>query len=227
VAEHELETGQQLMHALDAAGFQPFWVADGNQALTLVAKTQPDLLILEWLLPKVDGLQVLRRLRATYRGDLPVLLLAERGEDLDRVVGLDGGADGYLVKPFCMDELVAYVRAMLRRGERLRGILQRAEQAPVALRYGALTVDAHYHTVRMLDKVLELTRMEFKLLTLLMGSPGCIFSRVDLQKLIWNQCYVSGDRTVDNMVLRLRRKLGNYGDHIETIWGVGYRLRVL
>jgi DNA-binding response OmpR family regulator len=198
--------------------------ADGRTALDLHARERPDLIVLDWMLPGLDGLDVLRQVRRS--SVTPVLMLTARGEEADRVIGLEVGADDYLTKPFSMRELIARVRALLRREELLRQTLaadRGGDQAPVA--YGPLRLDPEHHLATLDDRPLALTPNEFALLHLLLRSPGRAFSRAYLLDTVWGEDYVGGDRSVDNAVLRLRKKLGPLGDAIETVWGVGYRLR--
>jgi DNA-binding response OmpR family regulator len=175
------------------------------------------------MVPGFDGLEVLRRVRQTSA--LPVLMLTARAEETDRVIGLEVGADDYLTKPFGSRELIARVRALLRRHERLQEILaaDRAE-GTATLSLGPLEVDPSAHLARLDGEPLELTRTEFGLLHLLLRNKGRAFSRAYLHDAVWGEPVVEGDRSVDNAILRLRKKLGDLGDTIETVWGVGYRL---
>jgi DNA-binding response OmpR family regulator len=153
-------------------------------------------------------------------------MLTARAEEVDRVVGLEVGADDYLTKPFGTRELVARVRALLRRQERLEEMLAADRTAgTAALRFGPLEVDPAAHLARLDGEPLDLTRTEFGLLHLLLRNRGRAFSREYLRDAVWGEPSVEGDRSVDNAVLRLRRKLGAMGELIETVWGVGYRLR--
>jgi DNA-binding response OmpR family regulator len=202
--------------------------ADGRTALDLHARARPDLVVLDWMLPGLDGLEMLRRLRqsAGPGAATPVLMLTARGEEADRVLGLEVGADDYLTKPFSMRELLARVRALLRREELLRQRLAAeidGDRLPVD--YGPLTLDPERHEAAVGGRPVELTPHEFALLHLLLRRPGRAFSRSYLLDTVWGQSYVGGDRSVDNTVLRLRKKLGPLGDAVETVWGVGYRLR--
>jgi two-component system phosphate regulon response regulator PhoB len=176
------------------------------------------------MLPKMDGLEVLRRIRQSM--STPVLMLTARGEEADRVIGLELGADDYLTKPFSVREFIARVRALLRRAEQVQQILQ-ADQtsAEELLKHRELSLDAQAHTVALEGMELDLSPTEFALLHLLMRSPGRAFSRTYLLDTVWGETYVGGDRSVDNTVLRLRKKLGTLGEDIETVWGIGYRLR--
>lgn len=175
------------------------------------------------MLPGFDGLEVLRRVRQTSA--LPVLMLTARAEETDRVIGLEVGADDYLTKPFGSRELIARVRALLRRHERLQEILAADHaEGTTTLSLGALVVDPSARLARLAGEPLELTRTEFGLLHLLLRNKGRAFSRAYLHDAVWGEPSVEGDRSVDNAILRLRKKLGDLGDTIETVWGVGYRL---
>jgi DNA-binding response OmpR family regulator len=151
-------------------------------------------------------------------------MLTARAEEVDRVVGLELGADDYLTKPFGTRELIARVRALLRRQARLQEQMaaDRAEGTAV-LRLGPLELDPSAHLARLDGEALDLTRTEFALLHLLLRSRGRAFSREYLRQAVWGEPHVEGDRSVDNAVLRLRKKLGALGDAIQTVWGVGYR----
>jgi DNA-binding response OmpR family regulator len=197
---------------------------DGVTALHLHNKEHPALVVLDWMLPKMDGLEVLRHIRQTT--STPVLMLTARGEEADRVIGLELGADDYLAKPFSMREFLARVRALLRRDEQVQQILQADQSgADAPLWHGALYLDPQAHVVMLEDVELDLSPTEFALLHLLMRSPGRAFSRTYLLDTVWGESYIGGDRSVDNTVLRLRKKLGPPGEDIETVWGIGYRLR--
>jgi DNA-binding response OmpR family regulator len=207
---------------LQAAGYQVVHTPEGPAALDLHRQHQPDLVILDWGLPGLDGLEVLRRLRQV--AGTPVLMLTGRGEEADRVLGLEVGADDYLTKPFGMRELMARVRAVLRRAELARQAPppeRAAGDAP--LQSGSLLLDPPAHRATLAGQVLRLTRTEFLLLHLLLRHSGRAFSRNELLDAVWGHDYVEGDRAVDNAVLRLRRKLGALGEALETVWGVGYR----
>jgi DNA-binding response OmpR family regulator len=223
VVEDEPDLRRLVMRELEAAGYEVSYAADGGAALQRVAATSPDLVILDWMLPGLDGLEVLRRLRQT--SSVPVLMLTARAEEVDRVVGLEVGADDYLTKPFGMRELVARVRALLRRHARLAEMLAADRtEASEALQLGPLALDPAARLARLDGAPLELTRTELGLLHLLLRNQGRAFSRAYLHDAVWGEPAVEGDRSVDNAILRLRKKLGPLGDAIETVWGVGYRL---
>jgi DNA-binding response OmpR family regulator len=224
LVEDTRELAQVVTRELEASGYQVVQAVDGIAALEEHANTSPDLVILDWMLPRLDGLEVLRRLRQSSA--TPVLMLTARSEETDRVLGLEVGADDYLAKPFSMRELVARVRALLRRDERIRQTLTADRTASgKLLHWGSLHLDSAAHVATLDGTALDLTRTEFALLQLLLGSPGRAFSRAYLLDTIWQENYIGGDRSVDNVVLRLRKKLGDIGDTIETVWGIGYRLR--
>jgi DNA-binding response OmpR family regulator len=224
LVEDEADLAQIVLRELAAAGYTTVHALDGIEALQKHAREQVDLVILDWMLPRLDGLEVLRQLR--QNSATPVLMLTARSEEMDRVIGLEVGADDYLTKPFSVRELIARVRALLRRNELIRQTLaaDRSDAGEILLR-GPLMLNPQTHIVTLSGCELELSPTEFSLLQLLLRSPGRAFSRVYLIETIWSETYVGGDRSVDNAVLRLRKKLGSVGDAIETVWGVGYRLR--
>lgn len=226
LVEDAVDLAQVIVRELQGAGYQVLHAGDGLAALELFDRHQPaaDLVILDWMLPKLDGLEVLRHVRQSSA--IPVLMLTARDEEADRVIGLEVGADDYLTKPFSMRELIARVRALLRRIERVQQILEAdRSKAGTPITYGALHLSSDAYQATLNDEPLDLTRTEFELLHLLLRNPGRAFSRTYLLDTVWRENYVAGDRSVDNAVLRLRRKLGALGEAIETVWGVGYRLR--
>jgi DNA-binding response OmpR family regulator len=228
LVEDAPDLAQVLARELEASGYRVLRAAGGRAALDLHARARPDLVVLDWMLPGLDGLEVVRRLRQVPGpgAATPVLMLTARGEEADRVLGLEVGADDYLTKPFSVRELLARVRALLRRDallRRRRAADREDDQAPVA--YGPLALDPERHTAVQGGRPLDLTPHEFALMHLLLRRPGRAFSRSYLLDTVWGEAYVGGDRSVDNTVLRLRKKLGPLGDAVETVWGVGYRLR--
>ena len=223
LVEDEPELARAITRELKAEGYQVEHAADGLAALEAHAGSSPDLVILDWRLPGLDGLEVLRRIRQSSA--TPVLMLTARGEEMDRVIGLEVGADDYLTKPFSMRELIARVRALLRRISHVQQILaedRRRDRGAVS--YAALYLEPDSYTATMSGNRLDLTRTEFELLSFLLRNPGRAFSRAYLLDAVWGESYVAGDRSVDNAILRLRRKLGELGEAIETVWGIGYRL---
>lgn len=228
VVEDAKELARLIGRELTAAGYRIVVAADGEEALKAHSREKPDLVVLDWMLPKLDGLEVLRRIRE--EAYTPVLMLTARGEEIDRVMGLEVGADDYLTKPFSTREMLARVRALLRREELLRRTLEADRNEPggasgSVVSHGALTLDADSHDIALDGEKMDLTPTEFDLLRLLMRNPGRTFSRSYLLQTVWDVGYVGGDRSVDNTVMRLRRKLGPLGEEIETVWGIGYRLK--
>jgi DNA-binding response OmpR family regulator len=218
IVEDEHELAALIRRQLEGEGHQALVAHDGPTALMLAAQARPDLVILDWMLPGLDGLAVCRRLRE--RSIVPILMLTARAEEADRVLGLEVGADDYLTKPFSLRELMARVRAMLRRVELLRRADEAAE-GPIEL--GALVIDPVARRVAVGGEPIELTVKEYDLLLILARHPGRSFSRSYLLDNVWGAEYEGGDRTVDTHVVRLRRKLGEAGERIATVWGVGYR----
>jgi len=223
LVEDEPELARVILRELKAEGYHVEHAADGIAALDIHAGSNPDLVVLDWMLPGLDGLEVLRRIRQTSA--TPVLMLTARGEEMDRVIGLEVGADDYLTKPFSMRELIARVRALLRRISHVQQILEEDRRRDRgAVRYAGLLLEPDAYHATLNGNPLDLTRTEFELLNFLLRNPGRAFSRAYLLDAVWGESYVAGDRSVDNAILRLRRKLGDLGEAIETVWGVGYRL---
>lgn len=231
--EDAREMAQIILRELDACGYTTQYASDGLQGWTLFQECAPNLVILDWMLPCMDGLEVLRRIR--QGSSVPVLMLTARGEETDRVIGLELGADDYLVKPFGLRELVARIHALLRRSERLQALIAADHQigpidpenetGPNMLRWQDLVLDLSAYQAKLADMPIELTHTEFELLRLMLRNPGRTFTRRYLLETIWEEQYLEGDRSVDNVILRLRKKLGPLGDAVETIRSVGYRLK--
>jgi two-component system response regulator ResD len=206
-----------LTRYLEKEGFRVDAAEDGEVALELAARSRPDIVVLDLMLPKVDGFEVFRRLRGL--GDVPVVMLTAKGEEVDRVVGLELGADDYVSKPFSPREVVARIRAVLRRGERVArdGIL---------LVVGGLEIDRPRREVRRDGSLLHLTRKEYDLLELLASHPGCTFTRTDLLESVWDFAWDGDSSTVTVHIRRLREKIEDDPSdprHLVTVWGVGYR----
>jgi two-component system, OmpR family, response regulator RegX3 len=213
IAEDEPAIADSVAYALRGEGFDVYTVGDGESALEAARADGYDVLLLDLMLPGMSGMEVCRRLRA--ESAIPILMLTARNAEVDRVVGLDAGADDYVVKPFSMPELLSRVRALLRRRE-----LDRAE--PTALRVGSLTVDVARHAATVDGKAVGLTPSEFKLLTLFARQPGRVFTRRQLMQHLWESSYVGDQRAGDAHIVNLRRKIGR--DRIVTVRGVGYKL---
>jgi DNA-binding response OmpR family regulator len=224
LVEDAVDLAKVIERELENAGFSVVHTTDGQHALELHASYAPAAVILDWMLPTIDGLDVLRQIR--QHAPTPVLMLTARDEEIDRVVGLEVGADDYLTKPFSMRELIARVRALLRRTELIEQMLaaDRGSDQTIIQR-GPLRLEPRAHLASLHGHPLELSRTEFDLLHLMVRNPGRAFSRAYLLDTIWGGDYVAGDRSVDNTILRLRKKLDELGEAIETVWGVGYRWR--
>jgi DNA-binding response OmpR family regulator len=222
VAEDERDLNNLVRRHLEDEGHRVVQAFDGPTAVLAVQQEHPDLLILDWMLPRLDGLEVCRRVRR--ESIVPILMLTARSEEIDRVLGLEVGADDYLTKPFSVRELLARVRAILRRVELMRGDGTEADAAPV-LAAGPLTIDLGQHAATVGGQPVDLTPKEFDLLALLLRNPGRAFSRDYLIEKVWGYDAAGSDRTIDTHVLRLRKKLGRVGDRIETVWGIGYRFK--
>ncbi len=221
VIDDEPNLRHTLSYALRQEGYEVVSAADGEEGLSLFAKAAPDLVILDLMLPKTDGFAVCRRIRRT--SSVPVLMLTARDTELDKVVGLEIGADDYLVKPFSMRELVARVRAMLRRSS------QPSEAASAAeIERDGLRIDVTKHRVTREGREVTLRPKEFDLLVALARSPGQVFTRDQLLNAVWGLDHAGETRTVDTHVKNLREQLGDSAHEprwIETIRGVGYRFR--
>lgn len=225
LVEDTYDLAQMIIRELEASGYNVLYRCNGESALQVHTTEKPDLVILDWMLPKLDGLEVLRRIRLT--SPTPVLMLTARVDETDRVVGLELGADDYLTKPFSMRELIARVHALLRRVQVIQEMLQADQNVTnKPLTYSRLHMNPESHLVTLDGVPLDLSPIEFALMHLFLRSPGRAFSRAYLLDTLWGEAYVGGDRSVDNTILRLRKKLGPMGEAIETLWGIGYRLRL-
>ncbi len=225
IVEDEEQIAQLVRDALAAAGHTVSIAADGLAGLRLLETRPADLVILDWMLPGIDGLEVCRRIRA--RGITPILMLTARAEEVDRVLGLEVGADDYLTKPFSMRELLARARALLRRVDLMThaGHGPGGQPAREVLEVGDLRVDVAGRTASVGGTTVDLTPKEFDLLHMLAEQPGRAYSREYLLQRIWGMEYDGFDRTVDTHIVRLRKKLGRVGERVATVWGVGYKLR--
>jgi two-component system response regulator ResD len=206
---------------MERAGYETHRAADGPEALRLVAAFRPDLVVLDLMLPGIDGIEVMRQLHEAPGPRIAVILLTARGEESDRLVGLRQGADDYVVKPFSPAELVARVDAVLRR------VSPPDEEAP-PIEHGPLRIEPATRSVFLDGEELSLTQREFDLLAYLAMHPGRVYSRDQLMEAVWGEPFFEDTSTVTVHVRRLRAKLGddpNEPRFIETVWGVGYRLR--
>jgi DNA-binding response OmpR family regulator len=243
VVEDETDVNNLIKTQFEREGYEVSQAFDGPGALQQVERHQPDLVILDWMLPGMDGLSVCREIRRTHL--MPIIMLTARGEEIDRVVGLEVGADDYVVKPFGVRELLARVRALLRRvaldtsepgPSSVAGAEQAGSMGPTStsaggpsegvLVHGPLRIDLTGRTVYIDGQPVDLTRREFDLLALFVSNPGRAFSRAYLVERLWSDEFEVFDRAVDSHILRLRKKLGNVGSQIVTVWGIGYRFQV-
>src|SRR6185437_4994477 len=219
VVEDEDSLATLLQYNLQKEGYEVTLASDGEEALILVDERLPDLVVLDWMLPKVSGIEVCRRLRSRPETrNVPIIILTARGEETDRVRGLDTGADDYVVKPFSMTELTARIRAVLRR---LRPGLTEDR-----VRRGDLLIDRVAHRVKRAGQEIHLGPTEFRLLDYLMQHPGRVFSREQLLDAVWGSDVYVEARTVDVHVGRLRKALNIEGvrDPIRTVRSAGYSL---
>ena len=223
VVEDEKELAALVRREMELVGHQVTSAHDGPSAVEMALSLDPDIVILDIMLPGFDGIDVTRRVRAVK--STPILMLTARATELDKVLGLELGADDYLTKPFSMRELQARVSAILRRSEMVRA-QSRPREATEIISFSGLTIDTAAHEVTSGGERVMLTATEFSLLKLLASNHGRVFSREFLLEEVWGNDAVVFDRTIDSHIQRLRKKLGgpdSPGDYIETVWGVGYR----
>ncbi len=224
LVEDDAELADLVNHRLADAGYNVLHVADGEAAVAAVAEKVPDLVLLDIMLPKMDGLEVCRSLRAT-NPTLYIIMLTAKGSEIDRVVGLEVGADDYVTKPFSLEELVARVRASLRRVAMT--VSAGSEELDMPLVIGDLVIDALRREVRVRGDLIHLTVREFDLLLFLAQQPDRPFTRLQLLADVWDIHYEGYDRTVDSHIQRLRGKIESEPArprYVRTVWGVGYKL---
>lgn len=205
------------VYTLEQTGFEARGFADGISMLEALKTEKPDLIILDIMMPDMDGLEVLKRLRSesAYK-NISVIMATAKGTEMDKIGGLNSGADDYLVKPFGVMEMVARVKAVLRRTIK--------EETSVDIVVGRITLKETEHKVVVNGEKAELTHKEFEMLKLFMHNPGMVFSRDKLMSEIWGVDYIGETRTVDVHIKTLRQKLGSAGGQIKTVIGVGYRM---
>jgi two-component system, OmpR family, response regulator ResD len=219
VVDDEPTIAEVVSRYLERAGYQTAVAATGDAALTLAAGRRPDVVVLDLMLPDIDGLEVMRRLRQSDRKRTAIILLTARGEESDRVVGLRLGADDYVVKPFSPAELVARVDAVLRR-------IEPASEREPPLRFDELEIDPGGRQVTVRGEGVELTQREFELLLFLARHPGQAFTREQLMDHVWQYSFYIDTSTVTVHIRRLRAKLepdAARPRYIQTVWGIGYR----
>jgi len=221
VADDESRMRQLVRVYLEKDGFQVIEAADGEEVMARLEENDPDLVVLDLMMPKVDGWETCRRIRA--KSDIPVIILTARGEELDRLLGFELGADDYVVKPFSPRELVARVKALLRR------VQPEKKDGGRVLRFPGLVIDEGARTVTVNGHEVGLTPKEYDLLHFLARHPGQVFSREQILEKVWGYDFYGDARTVDTHIKNIRDKLGGKGDknsgagRITTVWGVGYK----
>ena len=216
IVEDEQDIRDLLSFSLGREGFPVIEAGDGDAALVLARRKRPDLILLDLMLPGMDGLSVCRHLRMDPdTAAIPIIMLTAKGEEVDRIVGFELGADDYIVKPFSLREVALRIRAVLKRG--------RADGDSGVLRCGPISIDPSRHAVLVNEAPVDLTATEFRLLEDLLRNKGKVRNREQLLASIWGTSFEGYSRTVDTHVRRLRAKLGEGAEAIETIRGIGYR----
>jgi len=219
IVEDEMAQREMLSYNLEADGFRVVQAIDGEEALLLVAEVVPDIIVLDWMMPNLSGIEVCRQLksRASTTG-IPIIMLSARSEEVDRVRGLNTGADDYVIKPYSVIELMARIRTQLRR--------VRPSSVGVQLEYEDIILDPETHRVSRANQRLKLGPTEFRLLTTFMEKPGRVWSREQLLDRVWGRDIYVDTRTVDVHIGRLRKALSQFGgeDPLRTVRGAGYAL---
>ncbi|MDC9590665.1 two-component system response regulator BaeR [Xenorhabdus sp. XENO-10] len=215
IVEDEPKLGQLLVDYLQSADYQTQWLTRGDEVIAYVQKYQPHIILLDLMLPGLDGLSICREIRKF--SDIPIVMMTAKTEEIDRLLGLEIGADDYICKPYSPREIVARVKVILRRCYRPKDII--SEQ-------NSLTIDENHFQARYLEQVLELTPVEFRLLKIMSTQPGRVFSRDQLLDNLYNDHRIVNDRTIDSHIKNLRRKLEQLDEDksfIRSIYGLGYR----
>jgi DNA-binding response OmpR family regulator len=216
VVEDEASIASFVSLYLKNAGYEVRTAANGAEAISAVASSQPSLIVLDLMLPDIDGIEICRRIR--QKSDVPILMLTARDEDVDKIIGLEVGADDYMTKPFNPRELVARVKSILRRATPDRKLRESD-----TITHGQLFVDAGRREVKVSDEDVQLAPKEFDLLWELLDHRGLVLTRDQLLERVWGYTFAGDTRTVDVHVRQLRRKLGD-ASPIVTVWGVGYKV---
>lgn len=214
--EDDAGVRELMLYTMKSQGFQAVGFPDAASFWEAMRREKPELILLDIMLPDEDGIEILKKLRSyVVTQEIPVIMATARGTEYDKVVGLDMGADDYLAKPFGMMEMISRIRAVLRR--------TRPQSAPRVLQSGELTLNETSHEVRFRGAGVELTLKEYELLRLFLQNPGTVFTRDTLLSAVWDSDFAGETRTVDVHIASLRTKLGEAGNGIRTIRGVGYR----
>jgi DNA-binding response OmpR family regulator len=227
IVDDDPNISELLRLYFDKDGFAVVSCLDGEKAVETFLQTSPDVIILDLMLPGKDGYDIMREIRKT--SNVPILMLTARGDTLDKVVGLELGADDYIQKPFEPKELLARVKAVLRRSESGQEVRRNgdSDHAGEAVEYPRLRVDKSRYSVRVCDREIEMPPKELELLFFLSTHPNRVFTREQLLENVWGYDFFGESRTVDVHIKRIREKLDDAGDHpawqIKTVWGVGYK----
>ena len=224
VVEDDPRISEVLEYALKADGYEVQTAQRGREAAEMARKSSPGLIVLDVGLPDIDGFEVCRLVR-TF-SEVPVIFLTSRSDEIDRVVGLEIGGDDYVVKPFSPRELLARIKAILRRNHRPEPAAKAEDRQTTLLRYGPITIDSEKFRIHCDGREVVLTAQEFKLLELLVRHPGRVFTREQVLNRAWGEGGLVADRTIDVHVKSLRKKFGKF-EFIETVRGIGYRAREL
>ncbi|MGC6768269.1 response regulator transcription factor [Enterococcus sp. LJL51] len=223
IIDDDRELCRLLEQCLEAEGYQVTSAADGETGLALAEEKDFSLIILDVMLPKLSGFDVLREIRK--KSVVPILMLTAKEHESDKVSGLRLGADDYLTKPFSIHELVARVESQIRRSTQFNNNSQTAAQV---LEVGAFKVEPKFHRIRLNESVLELTEFEYKLLHFFLQYPEQVFTKQQLYQQVWQEEYLESDNTVMTCISRIRQKINQEAEnkqYIETVWGVGYRFK--
>lgn len=203
------------LYTLESTGFEAHGFEDSHSFFEGLKKKKPDLILLDIMLPDADGIQVLTKLKDNAETEsIPVIITSAKGEEYDKIKGLDKGADDYLAKPFGMMEMISRIKAVLRRSQNISSNV---------LKSGIVEMNLDSHTVKVNDEIIDLTRKEYELLKLFLNHPGIVYTRESLLSQIWEMEYYGETRTVDVHIRTLRSKLHEAGNNITTVRGVGYR----
>ncbi|MFD1204793.1 MULTISPECIES: response regulator transcription factor [Sporosarcina] len=216
IIDDEPQMRQLIRTFLEKDGYEVAEATDGAHALSLIDSVRPHLCIVDIMMPFMDGFTFAQELNKDH--DIPIIFLSAKGEEWDKIHGLKLGGDDYIVKPFMPGELLARIESVLRRSYR--------STVTDSLQIGPLVIDPHAHTVTLNDEPLSLTLKEFGVLQTLAKNKGRVFSREQLLHIVWGEDHQSTDRTVDTHIKTLRLKMGEYGQMIETVWGIGYKFEV-
>lgn len=216
VVEDEQKIADAIAYALTREGYKAKVVYDGNKAMDMISEFLPDAIILDVMLPGMDGYEILKKLSS--KGSIGVIMLTAKEDIVNKILGLELGADDYITKPFDMRELLARLKSLLRRIES-----KESSKESKSLQLGGLSIDINKRTAVVNGEHLELTPKEFDLLALLIANPDRVYTRELLLDIVWGMEYIGGTRTVDIHVQRLRKKLGTHGNLIQTVHGIGYK----